>query len=135
MRLPTLDPQELPVGPLIAIVGVCAAGKTTLAAALRSRGYNARGILQEHSYVPTMWQRITRPDLLIYLDASLDSVRRRRNDPSFPLDLYDEECSRLRHARAHCDLYIPTDDHSPAAVLDSALALLTERGIRPRALD
>ena len=47
--------------PLIAIVGVCASGKSTLAKALRERGYNARQVLQEHSYVPYMWQRITRP--------------------------------------------------------------------------
>lgn len=132
MRLPTLDPEMAPVGSLIAIVGVCAAGKTTLATALRSRGYNARGILQEHSYVPAMWQRITRPDLLIYLDASLDTVRRRRQDPGFPLDLYEQECLRLRHAREHCDLYIKTDDRLPADVLACALALLAQRGILPR---
>ena len=129
MRLPTLEPEVAPVGPLIAIVGVCAAGKTTLAVALRSRGYNARGILQEHSYVPAMWQRITRPDLLIYLDASLETVRRRR-DPAFPRDLFEQELLRLRHARAHCDLYIPTDDLTPDEVLGHALKLLKEEGRR-----
>ena len=128
MRLPMPDRDVPTVGPLIAIVGVCAAGKTTLAAALRSQGYNARGILQEHSYVPTMWQRITKPDLLIYLDASLETVRRRRNDPGFPLDLYEAECVRLQHARVHCHLYIHTDELTPAEVLSYAVVGLGNEG-------
>lgn len=131
MRQPTLDPGVPPAWPLIAIVGVCAAGKSTLAAGLRSRGYNARGILQEHSYVPAMWQRITRPDILIYLDASLANVRRRRNDPGFPDDLYEQELLRLSHARAHCHLYINTDDLTTAEVLIAAVGGLSRQGHPP----
>ncbi len=131
MRLPTPDPGVPPAGPLIAIVGVCAAGKSTLAAGLRARGHNARGILQEHSYVPTMWQRITRPDVLIYLDASLDTVRRRRHDPGFPADLYEQELVRLRHARANCHLYIHTDALTPAEVLAAAVDGLNRADIMP----
>ena len=59
--------------PLIAVVGVCAAGKSTLVQALRAEGFNARQVLQEHSYVPNMWQRITNPDLLIYLDCTIET--------------------------------------------------------------
>lgn len=129
MRLPTPDPGVLPAGPLIAIVGVCAAGKSTLAAGLRSQGYNARGVLQEHSYVPTMWQKITRPDILVYLDASLDNIRRRRNDPGFPADLYGQELIRLSHARAHCHLYINTDHLTPAEVLAAAVDGLSRQEI------
>ena len=55
---------------IIGVVGPCAAGKTTLVAALREMGYNVRHIAQEHSYVPYMWQRLAKPDLLIYLDVS-----------------------------------------------------------------
>lgn len=131
MRRQTPDPGAPPAGPLIAIVGVCAAGKSTLAAGLRSRGYNARGVLQEHSYVQTMWQKITRPDVLIYLDASLENVRRRRNDPGFPADLYEQELIRLRHARAHCHLYINTDDLTPAEVLAAAADGLSRQGNLP----
>jgi hypothetical protein len=131
MRQPTLDPDLPLAGPLIAIVGVCAAGKSTLAAGLRSRGYNARGILQEHSYVPTMWQKITRPDVLIYLDASLDNVRCRRNDPGFPADLYEQELVRLRHARAHCHLYIDTGYLTSAEVLAAAVDGLSRLGNLP----
>lgn len=121
MRQLTSDPGVTPGRPLIAIVGVCAAGKSTLAAGLRNRGYNARGILQEHSYVPTMWQKITRPDILIYLDASLDNVRLRRNDPGFPAELYEQELIRLHHARAHCHFFINTDYLTPAEVLAAAV--------------
>jgi len=108
--------------PLIAVVGVCAAGKTTLARALRELGYNARPVLQEHSYVPNMWQRITRPDILIYLAADLETVRRRRRDPYFPTWLFEQELARLSHARAHADIYIDTSDLTPGEVLFRALA-------------
>jgi hypothetical protein len=64
--------------PLIAVVGPCASGKSLLVQALRARGYNTREVAQEHSYVPTMWQRITQPDLLVYLDVSWAVARQRR---------------------------------------------------------
>lgn len=118
---------ECSPSPLIAVVGPCAAGKTTLARGLQQHGYRARRVLQEHSYVPTMWQRVTRPDLLIYLDASLETIRRRRHDPEFPASLLAVELERLRHARSHCDLYIPTDDLTPEGVLAQALAFLREK--------
>jgi hypothetical protein len=123
--------RQTPAGPLIAVVGVCAAGKTTLAQAMRARGYNVRQVLQEHSYVPYMWQRITAPDLLIYLDAGLETVRRRRNDPEFPAWLYEQELARLAHAREHCDIHIVTDDLTPAAILHQVEARLAARGIAP----
>jgi deoxyadenosine/deoxycytidine kinase len=111
-------------GPLIAVVGVCASGKSTLVRGLQTRGWNARQVVQEHSYVPDMWQRITRPDLLVYLDASLEIVRQRRRDPELPAWLIDEERYRLRHALRYCDLYIQTDPLMPDQVLARALAFL-----------
>ena len=69
-----IDPAEPKnqkrLAPLIGIVGPCGAGKTTLAQGLRGKGYRARAIVQEHSYVQDMWQRITKPDILIFLQAS-----------------------------------------------------------------
>jgi hypothetical protein len=56
--------------PLIAAVGPCTSGKSTLVRALRERGYNAREVVQEHSYVPAMWQVFAQPDILIYLYIS-----------------------------------------------------------------
>jgi hypothetical protein len=110
--------------PLIAVVGVCASGKSTLAAGLRAAGWNARQVLQEHSYVPYMWRRITNPDLLIYLDCALETTRARRRDPNFPDWIYANERHRLRHAREHCDLYIATDALTREEILARALAFV-----------
>jgi thymidylate kinase len=109
--------------PLIAIVGPCASGKSTLVQALQERGYNAREVVQEHSYVPTMWQRITQPDLLVYLDVSWETARQRRPTGAGS-GWWDELARRLRHARQHADIYILTDELSPQEVLDRTLALL-----------
>jgi deoxyadenosine/deoxycytidine kinase len=112
--------------PLVAVVGVCASGKSTLAAGLRAAGWNARQVLQEHSYVPYMWRRITNPDLLIYLDCELETTRLRRRDPNFPDWIYANERHRLRHAREHCDLYIATDEMTPEQVFDLALGFVSK---------
>ncbi len=72
-----------------------------------------------------MWQRITNPDLLIYLDCSIDTTRLRRNDRNFESWILDEERRRLAHAREHCDLYIATDDLTPEEILARALAFVT----------
>lgn len=113
--------------PLIAVVGVCASGKSTLTAGLRGAGWNARPVSQEHSYVPDMWQRLTKPDILIFLDCALETTRRRRQNPDFPDWLYMAERDRLRHARAHADLYILADSLTPAEVLAQAIAFLEAR--------
>ncbi len=106
--------------PEIAIVGPCASGKSTLAELLRQQGYHARQVVQEHSYVPDMWQIFGGPDLLIFLDASFNTCSRRK-----PLDWresdYREQRNRLTHARQHCDVYIQTDTLNPEEVLAIAL--------------
>lgn len=107
----------------IAIVGPCAAGKTTLVDGLRAAGLNARQISQEHSYVPQMWQRISPPDLLIFLDASYAVCQSRRMQNWIPAD-HAEQQHRLRHARQHCDHYVDSDDLSPDQVLEHVLQLL-----------
>jgi hypothetical protein len=72
-----------------------------------------------------MWQRVTRPDLLIYLDAGLETIRRRRNDPEWPESFLAIQVARLRHARAHCDFYVNTDDLTPEEVLNTVIVWLT----------
>ena len=119
----------------IAVVGPCASGKTELVQALRARGYNARQRVQEHSYVPTMWQRISRPDVLIYLDAELSTIVRRRS--AWDERLLAEQRRRLSHARTHCDLYLRTDTLSREAVAQAVLSFLgcsiwAIRGREPR---
>ncbi len=107
----------------IVIVGPCAAGKTTLAGNLAARGYDAHDCAQEHSQVQTMWQRIGKPDVLIYLDASPSTIHARLKvdwEASYIGELY----RRLGHARSHADLYLDTNPLSEEQVLQRVLAFL-----------
>ncbi|HEX9118299.1 MAG TPA: hypothetical protein VGA61_19700 [Anaerolineae bacterium] len=115
----------------VGIVGVCASGKTTLAVALRAAGYDARQVSQEHSYVPDLWRRFSRCEILIFLDVSLDTLRRRLADPTWPDFLYEEQRQRVSAALAACDLYLDTDSLTPDQILGCALALLAGRGVIP----
>ena len=108
---------------MIAVVGPCASGKSLLVQALKERGYNAREVLQEHSYVGAMWQCITQPDVLVYLDVSEKTARQRRRT-SAPEGWWDTLAQRLSHAREHADLYLQTDEMSPQEILDATLSLL-----------
>ncbi len=106
--------------PQIAIVGPCGAGKSTLAEELRSRSLPARQIAQEHSFAPTMWQHLSDPDILIYLDASYETCSQRKNLNWLPKE-YANQIHRLQHARQHCDIYINTDNLKPEEVVDRVL--------------
>jgi deoxyadenosine/deoxycytidine kinase len=116
--------------PRVVVVGPDASGKSTLVANLRALGYNARSCAQDHSYVPDMWRRISRPDFLIFLDAELETIARRRVI-DWGRDWLDEQQARLEHARAHCDLYLATDDLTPYEVTSCAHTALALAGIRP----
>jgi cytidylate kinase len=108
---------------LIGVVGPCGAGKSTLVANLQNCGLQARAIAQEHSFVPSMWQRLTNPHVLIYLDVSYENtVQRRKLD--WTVDEYSQQLHRLRHARAHADIYIDTNPLSPQQVLENVLSTL-----------
>ena len=107
----------------IAIVGPCGAGKSLLADALQTLGFNARQIAQEHSFAPAMWQKITHPDYLIYLDVSY-SISTMRKHFDWTIEEFSEQLKRLQHAHAHCHIYIHTDHLSPEEVLKQALLKL-----------
>lgn len=110
--------------PLIKVVGVSAAGKSTLASGLREQGYNARPASQEHSEVPEMWRKIRPPALLIYLEIDLATQIERRPDVSWdPAWLATEEY-RLRHARQHANLILNTCGMEAGEVLTHVLAWL-----------
>ncbi|MFP3854184.1 MAG: hypothetical protein ACLFWD_07820 [Anaerolineales bacterium] len=107
----------------IIIVGPCASGKTSLAEKLTEAGYPARQVAQEHSYVPTLWQKMSQPDVLIFLDSSFETSTRRKS-LNWDREEYETQQERLGHARKHCDIYINTDDLSEHEVLEKALAVL-----------
>ena len=122
----TVSPApQLPRSPAlrIAVVGPCASGKSTLAAALRAAGYEARQPAQEHSYVPDMWRRLVDPDVLIYLDISYEALLARR--PHFGEREYlEREKARLAHARAHADLVVDTSELAAEVVAAQVMSLL-----------
>lgn len=104
---------------LIAIVGVCASGKSTLVNGLKARGYNAYNVAQEHSCIKKFWNR-WRPDFLIMIDAGLLAIQKRR------MVTWNEERlavqhERLRDAREHADLYIQTDALHEEEVLEMVI--------------
>jgi cytidylate kinase len=111
--------------PLIGVVGPCGSGKSTLIAGLENHCYPCRHIAQEHSYVPSMWQVISKPDVLIYLEASFPISTTRRKLQWQEKD-YHEQLRRLAHARQHAHLVINTDDLSPEQVLQKTLNFLQD---------
>ncbi|HKY54090.1 MAG TPA: AAA family ATPase [Anaerolineales bacterium] len=108
---------------LIGIVGPCGAGKSTLTEGLKKNGYACRHIAQEHSYVPAMWQIITKPGVLIYLDVSFP-VSTARTKLNWQEKDYAEQLHRLSHARDHAHIIIETDTLTPEQVLEKVLEYL-----------
>jgi len=100
----------------VALVGPCSSGKTTLADALKQDGYEVRQVAQEHSYVPNMWQRISKPDVLIYLDVDYEAIQARRPYSDSGPQRLAEQQQRLQHAYQHCDLYLDTSPLTPTEV-------------------
>lgn len=120
--------------PRIVVVGPDAAGKSTLVASLRELGYNARACAQDHSEVPDMWRRISRPDYLVFLDAKLETIAQRRRI-DWGQDRLDVLQARLAHARAHCDLFLATDGLTRATIVERVHAALSTAGIEPAETD
>ncbi len=111
--------------PLIGVVGPCGSGKSTLIAGLEKHGYRCRHIAQEHSYVKRMWQVITNPNILIYLQCSFENSTSRRKLNWLPAD-HEEQLNRLSHAREHAGLVIDTDIQNAEDVLAHTLDYLRE---------
>jgi len=110
---------------LVGIVGPCGAGKSTLVESLKQHHINARQIAQEHSYVKDMWQRLTNPDVLIYLDASYPVATFRRN-LNWTYEEYQIQIERLQHAKEHANLFVQTDKLSPNEVLEQVMRFLED---------
>lgn len=116
--------------PLIKVVGVSAGGKSTLVAALRELGYNARPVSQEHSDVAELWKQFGFPRILIYLDNDLEGQRSRRPDVEWDEANLALEHNRLRSARDNADLRINTATLAPKQVREVVVAFLEANRIR-----
>jgi adenylate kinase family enzyme len=100
----------------VAIVGVCGSGKTTIANGLKAVGFDAYAVGQEHSIVTDLWRR-QNPDAVVYLDASLDTVRQRRG-ASWPDWIYALQQNRLKGARGAANVIVDTGSTSVPETLD-----------------
>jgi cytidylate kinase len=98
----------------IAVVGPCTSGKSTLVRHLKQLGFAAWAVAQEHSDVKWLW-RHKNPDFLVVLDDALATARKRRNVSWDEHKLADQRRA-LADARAHCHLYLPTDNLTPDEV-------------------
>lgn len=132
---PLMTIEDLAVGGqqsavIVAVVGPCASGKSTLVAALKAAGYDARHPAQEHSFVKDMWQRLVDPDVLIYLDVSHEAYRRRRPKDDAGPEYLEMQRDRLAHARAHADLEVDTSELAAEEVRERVFAVLG-RGLFP----
>ena len=112
--------------PLIGIVGPCGAGKSTLAEGLHRKGHSTRAIAQEHSFVKDMWQRLTHPDILIFLQCSC-VVGAERRHMKWTESEWKEQQRRLNHAREQADLFLDTDSLGILEVFDQVLQFLDQR--------
>lgn len=115
--------------PLIGVVGPCKSGKSTLVRGLHQAGYESIQIAQEHSFAPSMWQQIAKPDVLIFLQCDYETSVAR--GISWLRSEYDEQQPRLTHARENADLEIGTDSVSSEQVLQQVIAYLNrDRSIK-----
>lgn len=109
---------------LVAIVGICASGKSTLVAGLKKVGINAYNIAQEHSCIKKFWDR-KKPDVLVMLDATLPAIKKRRL-VTWNEDRIAVQHERLRDARKNADLYIQTDNFTKEEVLQQVLTFINK---------
>lgn len=98
----------------IVLVGVCAAGKTTVSRLLAEAGIPARPVAQEHSLVPGLYGR-GGPHPLVVLAARWDTVHRRRRLGWSP-EYYRVQWRRVAGAREQAGLIVHTDSLSAREV-------------------
>ncbi|MDQ3326908.1 MAG: AAA family ATPase [Chloroflexota bacterium] len=115
----------------IVILGVCAAGKSTLAQRLRERGLPARTVAQEHSSIPELW-RWSGASTTIYLHASYQAVKRRRVS-RMSEGSYEEQLHRLRSARTDATVSVDTSELTAEEVFTVVAGHLTAEQPAPDA--
>jgi len=70
--------------------------------------------------VQDMWQRLTNPDVLVYLSVSYEKTMQRRK-LNWSEREYQIQIDRLKHAREHANVFIDTDLLSPEEVSESVI--------------
>lgn len=108
---------------LVAVVGNCASGKTTLVKNLNSRGFNAINVPQEHSEIRRLW-RHKKPELLVLLSCTFETAKKRRPNFAWTEKQLEIQRHRLRFAYEECDLYMPTDLLSKEEVVERVIDLI-----------
>jgi hypothetical protein len=74
---------------------------------------------------------MSQPDVLVYLDATMETIKRRR-DVRWSKQHLAAETARLAHARQHCDLYVATDELTREQALERVKCFL---GVESRTAD
>jgi deoxyadenosine/deoxycytidine kinase len=103
----------------IAVVGVCASGKTTLVKGLKDAGYDAYNVAQEHSGIHNFWNK-HHPDILVMIDATLPAIKKRRL-VYWDQERLDVQHNRLADAKAHANLFIQTDAYNADEVREQVI--------------
>lgn len=103
----------------IAVVGVCASGKTTLVKGLKDAGYDAYNAAQEHSGIHNFWNK-HHPDILVMIDATLPAIKKRRL-VYWNQERLDVQHKRLADAKAHANLFIQTDAYNADEVREQVI--------------
>ena len=101
----------------VAVVGPCASGKSTIVQALRDIGLDAYSVAQEHSIIGDLWNH-REPEIVVYLDVSLDAIRDRRRNPHWPAWIYDLQIDRLSDARSNATFVVDTSTKSSDEIID-----------------
>ena len=112
----------------VVIVGPCAAGKSSLRDRLLARGFTqVRVVAQEHSGVRDLWKMRGYPEMLIFLDVEVATANARQGRSDWTPAAHAEQLNRLQHARAACNLYLPTDVLTPDEVADRVEQYMANR--------
>jgi guanylate kinase len=115
-----------PKHPIIAVVGNCASGKTTLVTNLKNLGHNGINVPQEHSEIRRLW-RHKKPNLLVLLSCTHATAKSRRPGLAWTEKQLEVQRRRLHQAREECDLYIVTDPLTQDEVVGEVLALIQKQ--------
>ena len=126
---PVSDPDRTRSDVRLAVVGPCSSGKTVLGERLKALGFTVRQPAQEHTIVADMWQRLSRPDLLIFLDVDYPTARQRRPHIDGGPQRVAEQQKRLAHARQHADLVVDTRGKTPEDVYTAVADFLKTHGL------